>query len=62
MPGGKIVCVPMHPPKDGAVKTLSAAEWTIDYDALEKAVTPRTKMLVINSPRMMHLTLVQVPK
>ncbi len=51
MPGGKIVYVPMHPPKEGAVKTLSASEWTIDFDQLEKAITPRTKMLVINTPR-----------
>ncbi len=51
MPGGKIVYVPMHPPKEGAVKTLSASEWTVDFDQLEKAITPRTKMLVINTPR-----------
>lgn len=51
MAGGKIVYVPMHPPKEGAVKTLSAAEWTIDFDELERAVTPRTKMLVLNTPR-----------
>lgn len=51
MPGGKIVYVPMHPPKSGGVKTSSAAEWTIDFDELEKAVTPKTKMMVINTPR-----------
>ncbi|KAK4245307.1 pyridoxal phosphate-dependent transferase [Corynascus novoguineensis] len=50
MPGGKIVYVPMHPPKEGNVKTLSAAEWTIDFDELERAITPRTKMLVLNTP------------
>ena len=51
MPGGKIVYVPMHPPKEGDSKTLSAGEWKIDFDELERAVTPRTKMLVINTPR-----------
>jgi hypothetical protein len=51
MPGGKIVYVPMHPPKEGGSKTLSAGEWKIDFDELERAVTPRTKMLVINTPR-----------
>lgn len=56
MPGGKIVYVPMHPPKTGATQTSSAAEWTIDFDELEKAVTPRTKMMVINTPRMCHLS------
>ncbi|KAL1883941.1 arylformamidase [Diaporthe australafricana] len=50
MPGGKIVYVPMHPPQEGATKTSSAAEWTVDFDELEKAVTPRTKMMVINTP------------
>lgn len=50
MPGGKIVYVPMHPPKTGATQTSSAAEWTIDFDELERAVTPRTKMMVINTP------------
>ena len=51
MPGGKMVCVPMHPPKDGGVRTSSAAEWTIDFAELERAITPKTKMLVINTPR-----------
>jgi hypothetical protein len=51
MPGGKIVYVPMHPPKDGAIKTLSAGEWTVNFDELEQAITPRTKMLVLNTPR-----------
>ncbi|KAH6620797.1 pyridoxal phosphate-dependent transferase [Chaetomium sp. MPI-SDFR-AT-0129] len=50
MPGGKIVYVPMHPPKEGGVKTLSAGEWTIDFAELERAITPRTKMLVLNTP------------
>lgn len=51
MPGGKIVYVPMHPPKDGATWTSSSAEWTVDFDELEKAITPKTKMIVINTPR-----------
>jgi len=50
MPGGKVVYVPMLPPKDGATKTTSAGDWTIDFKALEAAVTPRTRMLVINTP------------
>lgn len=50
MPGGKIVYVPMHPPPEGASRTCSAAEWTVDFDELERAVTPRTKMMVINTP------------
>ena len=51
MPGGKIVYVPMHPPPTGATKTSSAADWTIDFDQLERAITPKTKMIVLNTPR-----------
>lgn len=51
MPGGKIVYVPMSAPKDGATATSSASNWTIDFDLLERAITPRTKMIVLNTPR-----------
>lgn len=51
MPGGKIVYVPLAPPKDGATRTSSAAEWTVDFEQLEAAITPKTKMIVINTPR-----------
>ncbi|KAI9839516.1 MAG: hypothetical protein M1819_002141 [Sarea resinae] len=50
MAGGKIVYVPMHPPKTGATKTSSAAEWKIDFDQLKAAINPKTKMIVLNSP------------
>ena len=50
MPGGKIKYVPLSPPKDGAERTSSAANWTVDFDALEQAVSPRTKMIVLNTP------------
>ncbi|KAI8934636.1 hypothetical protein NX059_008329 [Plenodomus lindquistii] len=50
MPGGKVVYVPMHPPKDGATKTTSAAEWTLNISELEAAITPKTRMIVLNSP------------
>ena len=50
MPGGKVVYVPLHPPKDGATKTTSAAEWSLDMKELEAAITPKTRMIVINSP------------
>lgn len=46
MPGGKIRYVPLHPPKDGATRTSSAAEWTIDFDQLEKTINPKTRMIV----------------
>jgi kynurenine aminotransferase len=50
MPGGTIRYVPLHPPKDGAIRTSSAANWTIDFSELESAINPKTKMMVLNSP------------
>ncbi|MCJ1372848.1 hypothetical protein MMC20_004073 [Loxospora ochrophaea] len=50
MPGGTIRYVPLQPPKHGAVRTSSAADWTIDMDALEKTINPKTRMIVLNSP------------
>ncbi|KAL5321567.1 hypothetical protein ACEPPN_009527 [Leptodophora sp. 'Broadleaf-Isolate-01'] len=50
MPGGKIVYVPLHPPPNGASQNTSSAEWTVDFAELEAAITPRTKMIVINTP------------
>lgn len=50
MPSGKVVYVPLHPPKNGVAKTVSSAEWVIDMKQLEAAITPRTKMLVLNTP------------
>ncbi|KKK21109.1 putative kynurenine aminotransferase [Aspergillus ochraceoroseus] len=50
MPGGTIRYVPLHPPKDGATRTSSASEWTIDFEELEKTINPKTKMIVLNSP------------
>ncbi|KAL1648089.1 arylformamidase [Diplodia intermedia] len=50
MAGGKVVYVPMHPPKAGATKTTSAAEWTIDLKEFEAAITPKTRMIVLNTP------------
>ncbi|KKK20072.1 putative kynurenine aminotransferase [Aspergillus rambellii] len=29
---------------------LSASEWTIDFEELEKTINPKTKMIVLNSP------------
>lgn len=50
MPGGKVVYVPLHPPKDGATKTTSASEWSLDMNELRNAVTDKTRMIVLNSP------------
>ena len=48
MNGGKIVYVPIRPPVDQ--KTHSASEWKLDIKELESKCTPRTKMIVLNTP------------
>ncbi|KAH0558435.1 hypothetical protein GP486_004904 [Trichoglossum hirsutum] len=50
MPGGKVVYVPLHPPPNGAFETSSASEWKVDMKELERAITPQTRMIVINTP------------
>eukprot|EP01083_Nonionella_stella_P022803 63043_1 len=46
MAGGKCVFVPLHPPDD----SISSQDWKLDLDELEKAITPRTKVLMLNTP------------
>ncbi|KAI4127037.1 MAG: hypothetical protein LQ338_003406 [Usnochroma carphineum] len=50
MPGGTIRYIPLQPPKNGGTEVSSAADWTIDMAELEKAINPKTKMIVINTP------------
>lgn len=50
MPGGKVVYVPLHPPADFNERTVSGQDWKIDFKELEGAISPRTKMIVLNSP------------
>ncbi|KAF8812580.1 PLP-dependent transferase [Phlegmacium glaucopus] len=47
--GGKPVYVPLHPPKD-SIKNQKSNDWTIDIQELRRAITPRTKMIIINTP------------
>ncbi|KII94679.1 hypothetical protein PLICRDRAFT_96798 [Plicaturopsis crispa FD-325 SS-3] len=46
--GGVPVFVPLHPPTVDAKSTSD--EWKLDFDELRRAVTPRTKMIIINTP------------
>jgi aminotransferase class I and II len=48
--GGKCVYVPISPPKDGATRNTKSSEWLIDFDRLEAAVGPKTKLMIVNSP------------
>ncbi|KAH9850709.1 PLP-dependent transferase [Lenzites betulinus] len=46
--GGTPVYVPLHPPSHSGPH--SSSEWSIDFDELRRAITPRTKMIVVNTP------------
>jgi kynurenine aminotransferase len=50
MAGGKLVFVPLCQPPNGAAEETSSADWTLDPKELEKATSPKTKMLVLNTP------------
>ncbi|KAF5393645.1 hypothetical protein D9757_000136 [Collybiopsis confluens] len=47
--GGKPVYVPLHPPVNATGK-FSSDEWKIDTEELKAAITPRTKMIIVNTP------------
>ncbi len=47
MAGGTPVYVPLRP----KANALSAADWVLDMDELRAAISPRTRLLVINTPQ-----------
>ncbi len=48
--GGKPVYVPLHfVPYDDADDVVSGGDWKLDREDLMKAVSPRTKAIVLNS-------------
>ncbi|KAI0939718.1 hypothetical protein AcV5_001042 [Taiwanofungus camphoratus] len=47
--GGKPVYVPLHPP-DATKDKPTSNDWTIDFDELKRAISPRTKMIIVNTP------------
>ncbi|CAZ84130.1 unnamed protein product [Tuber melanosporum] len=50
MAGGKVVYVPLHPPAKGDTEVCSSNDWTLDLAELERAITEKTRMVVINNP------------
>ncbi|KAF8456032.1 pyridoxal phosphate-dependent transferase [Kalaharituber pfeilii] len=50
MAGGKLVYVPLHPPKKGATEVCPASEWKLNIDELKAKITEKTRMIVLNTP------------
>ena len=50
MAGGKAVYVPLRPPEKHLGTTSSAADWKICQKTLERAITKKTRMIVVNTP------------
>lgn len=48
--GGKVVYVPLNVPAEISQRNVKGEEWTIDYDALQNAITDKTKAIIINTP------------
>ncbi|KAI9062731.1 PLP-dependent transferase [Trametes sanguinea] len=49
--GGKPVYVPLHPSSETAPGVqIGKKTWNIDFSELRRAITPRTKMIVLNTP------------
>lgn len=46
---GVPVYVPLHPPSVSQTDPTSD-DWKLDFEELERAVTPKTKMIVVNTP------------
>ena len=47
--GGVPVFVPIRAPAGASDANLSSSDWKIDFDELKAAVTPKTKMIWVNS-------------
>ncbi|KAJ3795173.1 pyridoxal phosphate-dependent transferase [Lentinula aff. detonsa] len=47
--GGVPIYVPLHPPTNASGK-FSSDEWKINPEELRAAITPRTKMIIVNTP------------
>ena len=50
MNGGKPVYVPLRPPADSEERVVSSHEWKLDIEELRSKITPKTKIIVLNTP------------
>ncbi|GAA5868260.1 hypothetical protein JCM8547_002297 [Rhodosporidiobolus lusitaniae] len=49
--GGTPVYVPIRAPEAASTSNVQASEWKLDIEELKKAITPKTKMIWINTPQ-----------
>ncbi|GAA5973367.1 hypothetical protein JCM11641_003095 [Rhodosporidiobolus odoratus] len=49
--GGTPVFVPIRAPSAATTSNVQASEWKIDLDELRNAITPKTKMIWLNTPQ-----------
>jgi len=47
--GGKPVYVPLHP-NESKEGRLTGDDWIVDFDELRRAISPRTKIIIVNTP------------
>lgn len=50
MCGGKVVYVPINPPKTLDERVTKGTEWQIDWEILEQVINSKTKAIIINTP------------
>lgn len=50
MNGGKPVYVPLRAPFDATKRNISSSEWKLDINELKAKITPKTKIIILNTP------------
>ncbi|CAF9938575.1 MAG: hypothetical protein HETSPECPRED_001118 [Heterodermia speciosa] len=48
--GGVLRTVPLHPPQHAGTAVSQAGEWRFKTEELEQAISPRTRLLIVNTP------------
>lgn len=50
LPGGVVKTVPLIPPSNDGTDIVSSSEWKLDFEQLEKTISDKTKIIVLNTP------------
>lgn len=48
--GGRVRYVRLKPPAEASVRNVSSRDWKLDIEELKAAITPKTKILMLNTP------------